>query len=65
MEPLQKLRLPLLLILLVLITGTLGYRFHFDVSAVDAFFMTVITISTVGFREVFELDNRERSLPLS
>jgi len=58
MEPLQKLRLPLLLILLVLITGTLGYRFHFDVSAVDAFFMTVITISTVGFREVFELDNR-------
>lgn len=56
MEPLHKLRLPLLLILLVLVTGTIGYHLHFKVTLVDAFYMTVITISTVGFREVFELD---------
>ena len=56
MDSLQKLRLPLLLILLVLIAGTLGYHLHFGVSLVDAFYMTTITVSTVGFREVFPLD---------
>lgn len=45
------------LALLILITsgGTIGYIIIEGASFVDAFYMTVITISTVGFREVFEL----------
>jgi len=56
MDSLQKLRLPLLLILFVVIGGTLGYKLHYGVPWVDAFYMTAITVSTVGFREVFPLD---------
>jgi voltage-gated potassium channel len=56
MDPLQKLRLPLLLILSVIIGGTLGYKILYSVPLVDAFYMTAITVSTVGFREVFPLD---------
>ncbi|MDP8256055.1 MAG: potassium channel protein [Candidatus Alcyoniella australis] len=41
----------------VLIFGTLGYRTLYpDSEPFDAFYMTVITITTVGFNEVFELD---------
>jgi len=56
MDSFQKLRLPLLLILFVVIGGTLGYKLHYSVPLVDAFYMTAITVSTVGFREVFPLD---------
>lgn len=45
------------LALLILITsgGTIGYIIIEGASFVDAFYMTVITISTVGYGEVFEL----------
>jgi len=45
------------LALLILITsgGTIGYIVIEGASFVDAFYMTVITISTVGYGEVFEL----------
>jgi len=36
--------------------GTLGYVAITDMSWLDAFFMTVITISTVGYQEVIPLD---------
>ena len=56
MDSLQKLRIPLILIFLVIVGGTLGYWLYYSVSLTDAFYMTAITISTVGFREVFPLD---------
>jgi voltage-gated potassium channel len=56
MNPLAKLRLPLFVLLLIMITGTIGYRVMYPVTLIDAFYMTVIAISTVGFREVFPLD---------
>ena len=56
MDSLGKLRLPLLLIFVVLTLGTLGYHLLYSVSLVDALYMTVITVFTVGFREVFPLD---------
>ncbi len=38
--------------LMVLAFGVLGYRFVSDYSWVDAFYMTIITVTTVGFSEV-------------
>ncbi len=43
------------LLLLVIGIGTTGYMFIQKWSAVDSFYMTIITISTVGFREVGDL----------
>ena len=43
------------LLLLVLTIGTTGYMFIQNWTLVDSFYMTIITISTVGFREVGEL----------
>tara|TARA_R110002050_G_scaffold147086_4_gene272704 strand:+ start:188 stop:1144 length:957 start_codon:yes stop_codon:yes gene_type:complete len=37
---------------MVLAFGVLGYRFIADYSWVDAFYMTIITVTTVGFSEV-------------
>lgn len=58
MEPLTKLRLPLFVLFTIIIVGTLGYRFLYPITLLDAFYMTIISISTVGFREVIELDPR-------
>lgn len=41
--------------LLVLLTGFLGYQMVEGVDPLDSLYMTVITITTVGFREVVEL----------
>lgn len=41
---------------LVLLVGVVGYQVVAGASALDALYMTVITITTVGFREVVELD---------
>jgi voltage-gated potassium channel len=40
---------------LVLI-GTLGYMVILDISFINALYMTIITMSTVGYKEVVELD---------
>ncbi len=40
------------LVAIVLIIGVLGYRFISDYSWTDAVYMTVITVTTVGFSEV-------------
>lgn len=41
--------------LLVIVTGTAGYRIIEGYSWLDAFYMTWITVATVGFREVHDL----------
>ena len=40
--------------------GVVGYMLLSDSNFIDALYMTVITISTVGFREVHPLDNSEK-----
>lgn len=47
-----KIYLALLLLLLVFVIGITGYKLISHYSWVDAVYMTVITIATVGFREV-------------
>lgn len=46
----------LIFLLIILTIGTIGYIFIADYSFINAFYMTVITVSTVGFKEVEPLD---------
>lgn len=52
MEEKRKLKLILIAFILLLALGIVGYKLILNVSFVDALYMTVITISTVGFGEV-------------
>jgi len=45
----------LLLPILILIIGTFGYHLIEKANYLDSFYMTAITISTVGFREIVDL----------
>jgi voltage-gated potassium channel len=47
----------LVILAFVFLTGTLGYVIIEDVDVFDAFYMVVITVTTVGFSEVFELSS--------
>lgn len=44
------------LVVFVMLSGVLGYMWLQNYSLLDAIFMTVITVATVGYREVQELD---------
>jgi len=48
--------LALTLLVMVLLFGVMGYRFLSDYTWIDAFYMTIITVTTVGFSEVRPLD---------
>ena len=54
-NPLLRFRSPVLLLLAVMLYGTLGYVAIERWNPVDASFMTLITISTVGYEEVHQL----------
>ncbi|MCD4678922.1 MAG: potassium channel family protein [Bacteroidales bacterium] len=49
-----------ILILIVIIAGVIGYMVIEDLSFIDALYMTVITVSTVGFKEVHEFSDGGR-----
>ncbi len=46
-----------LLILILFIGGTLGYYLIEGWSFLDSFYMTVITLSTTGYKEVYPLSH--------
>lgn len=48
------------MLLVLLMLGVLGYRLISDYSWIDALYMTVITITTVGFAEVNPLDTESK-----
>jgi len=52
MKTRRKIVFILLFLLIILLTGMCGYMLLLHVDAVDALYMTVITISTVGYGEV-------------
>ena len=57
MEEKRKLKFIFLAFALLLITGVIGYMILLKVDFIDALYMTVITISTVGFGEVGTTSN--------
>lgn len=56
MEEKRKLKLIFYTFGLLLIIGIVGYMILLNISFIDALYMTVITISTVGFGEVAQMD---------
>ena len=50
-------RKALLLLSCAVAISTIGFMIIEEVSLLDAFFMTIITLSTVGYSEVFPLSN--------
>ncbi|WP_025744071.1 potassium channel family protein [Aquimarina pacifica] len=56
----RKVYIAIALLVIVIAIGVLGYRFLSDYSWVNALYMTVITMSTVGFSEVEPLDDNAK-----
>jgi voltage-gated potassium channel len=48
----KRIAISLIILLLLVTFGVLGYRYLLSVSWLDALYMTIITISTVGYQEV-------------
>lgn len=55
MDPEKRLKAVLLILVAVIAFGTVGYALIEKWSLLDALYMTIITLSTVGFREVYSL----------
>ena len=55
-DPWRQVRIGMVALMLVLVGGTIGYRVV-GLGLFDAFYQTLITISTVGFTEVGDSDN--------
>ncbi|MBU0616170.1 MAG: potassium channel protein [Planctomycetes bacterium] len=57
---LRRLTKPVLIFALVVLIGAWGYNYLESIPLLDALYMAVITVTTVGFREVQELDEAGR-----
>ncbi len=55
MSPLRRVRLGLIALAIVIAVGTLGYVIIDHAGLFEAFYMAVITVTTVGFAEVFQV----------
>ena len=53
----SKIIIAIILLVVLLFIGIFGFRFLSDFTWIDAIYMTVITITTVGFGEVHPLDD--------
>lgn len=50
-----RIAISLVVVMMVIVVGSVGFMLLEDYTFVEAFYMTMITVSTVGFREVHEL----------
>jgi voltage-gated potassium channel len=60
----SRLRIGFILLFGIILTGTLGYSTFEDMPVFDAFYMTLITISTVGFSEIKPLSQTGRIITI-
>lgn len=60
----KKIIIAMLMIFLSLVFGTVGYQVVMGWSWYDAFYMTLITITTIGYKEVYELTPEGRALTM-
>ena len=60
MNPVKDLKISLLILLVLVSLGTTGYMMIEGWRFLDAFYMVVITLATVGFQEVHELSDAGR-----
>ena len=58
--PLQQIRYAGVLLLIIVVTGTLGYALTEEWPLLDSLYMTAITITTVGYGEVGQLSGTGR-----
>lgn len=65
MEADRKLQYSVLVLFLVLATGTIGYQLVEGWSFLDSLYMTVITLATIGYREVHELSTGGKIFTMS
>ncbi|OUR90351.1 potassium channel protein [Flavobacteriales bacterium 34_180_T64] len=56
----SKIRIAIFLLIGLLLVGVIGFRIMSNLSWVDALYMTVITITTVGYGEVQPLDQNSK-----
>jgi len=64
MNPLRRLIFPVFLLFLVIIAGVIGYMVLEGWPLLDAVYMIVITLATVGYREVHELNTAGKILTM-
>ena len=64
MNPARRLLLACAALLLLTMAGTLGYVVIAGMAPIDALFMTVITLSTVGYREMAPLDTTGKAFTI-
>jgi voltage-gated potassium channel len=57
MNPVRELKISLFVLLLLMSLGTAGYMVIEGWRFLDAFYMTVITLGTIGFKEVHDLSD--------
>jgi len=56
----SKINTAVILLVVLLLTGVVGFKIMSNLSWIDAIYMTVITITTVGFGEVQPLDDQSK-----
>jgi voltage-gated potassium channel len=64
MNPLRRLLIPVIILATLIVAGVLGYRFIEGWPLIDSLYMVVITLSTVGFREVYPLNTAGKLLTM-
>lgn len=60
----SKINTAILLLIVLLSIGVFGFRIMSNLSWIDALYMTVITITTVGYGEVQPLDNESKTFTI-
>ncbi len=56
----SKINAAIMLLIILLLTGVIGFKTMSNLSWIDSIYMTVITITTVGFGEVQPLDDESK-----